>query len=161
MRHIIWRLSATETGAQFCAISRARARAAGSNSVAGRTWRTSPPSSASLAGKIRPVIDHSRARLMPTTRGKNQLEQASGVIPRRLNTKPIRACSLARRMSIGSSIVAPMPTAGPLMAAITGFRQLKMRKVTRPPPSRTDSSLQSIASPATPRPSSGRSLRAA
>ena len=34
-------------------------------------------------------------------------------------------------------MVTPMPTAGPFIAAITGFRHLKMRSVTRPPPSRT------------------------
>ena len=62
---------------------------------------------------------------MPTTRGRNQLEQASGMIPRRANTKPMRASSEARRTSIGSVIVAPTPTAGPLMAAITGLVQLK------------------------------------
>ena len=42
-------------------------------------------------------------------------------------------------MSIGSSMVAPMPTAGPLTAAITGLRQEKIRSVTRPPPSRAAS----------------------
>ena len=60
---------------------------------------------------------------MPTMRGKNQLEQASGVIPILLNTKPMRACSEARRISIAQVMVAPMPTAAPLMAAITGFLQ--------------------------------------
>ena len=60
-------------------------------------------------------------RLMPTTRGRNQLEAASGTMPRRANTKPMRASSAARRMSIGSVIVAPTPTAGPLIAAITGL----------------------------------------
>ena len=33
-------------------------------------------------------------------------------------------------------MVTPMPTAGPLIAAITGLRHWKMRSVTRPPPSR-------------------------
>ena len=76
------------------------------------------------------------ARLMPTTRGRNQLEHASGTIPRRANTKPIRASVDASRTSIGSVIVTPTPTAGPLMAAITGLVLSKMRSVTRPPPSR-------------------------
>ena len=67
------------------------------------------------------MATHSIAWLMPTTRGRNQLEQASGMIPRRANTKPMRACSEARRTSIGRVIVAPTPTAGPLMAAITGL----------------------------------------
>jgi hypothetical protein len=42
-------------------------------------------------------------------------------MPRRANTKPMRAPSAARRMSIGRVIVTPTPTAGPLMAAMTGF----------------------------------------
>ena len=73
---------------------------------------------------------------MPTTRGRNQLEQASGTIPRRAKTKPIFASSAASRTSIASVIVAPTPTAGPLIAPITGFLQLKMRSVNWPPPSR-------------------------
>ena len=44
-------------------------------------------------------------------------------------------------MSIASCMVTPMPTAGPFTAAITGFRHLKMRSVTWPPPSRTLGSL--------------------
>ncbi len=40
-------------------------------------------------------------------------------------------------MSIGSCMVTPTPTAGPLQALITGFRHSKMRNVNRPPPSRT------------------------
>jgi hypothetical protein len=47
--------------------------------------------------------------------------QASGTTPRRLNTKPIRAAAEAMRTSMGRVMVAPKPTAGPLMAAITGF----------------------------------------
>ena len=73
---------------------------------------------------------------MPTMRGKNQLDAASGTIPRWENTNPKRALSLAMRMSIASCMVTPMPTAGPFTAAITGFRHLKMRSVTCPPPSR-------------------------
>ena len=69
---------------------------------------------------------HSIARLMPTTRGRNQLEQASGTMPRRANTKPMRASSAARRTSIGSVIVAPTPTAGPLIAPITGLVEAKI-----------------------------------
>ena len=58
---------------------------------------------------------------MPTTRGRNQLLQASGTIPRRAKTKPNLAFSLAIRTSMGSVMVTPTPTAGPLIAAITGF----------------------------------------
>ena len=54
-------------------------------------------------------------------RGRNQLLHASGTIPRLANTKPMRAAEDAMRMSIGSVMVAPKPTAAPLMAAMTGF----------------------------------------
>ena len=76
------------------------------------------------------------ALLMPTTRGRNQLDAASGTMPRRANTNPMRAVSDARRMSIGRVMVTPTPTAGPLMAAITGFSDRKMRSEMRPPSSR-------------------------
>ena len=74
-------------------------------------------------------------------RGRNQLDAASGTMPRWENTKPNRAFSEAMRMSIASCMVTPMPTAAPLMAPMTGFRHLKMRSVTWPPPSRTLGSL--------------------
>ena len=67
---------------------------------------------------------------MPTILGRNQLDAASGTMPRWENTKPKRATSLAMRMSIASCMVTPMPTAAPFTAAITGLRHLKMRKVT-------------------------------
>ena len=76
---------------------------------------------------------------MPTRRGRNQLEQASGTIPRRANTKPMRASSAASRMSMARVIVMPTPTAGPLMAAMIGFFRSKMRRVSIPPPSRRSS----------------------
>ena len=92
-----------------------------------RGWmlRTSPPASASSAEKTRPVATHSIAWPMPTIRGRNQLEQASGTMPRRVNTNPRRASSAASRMSIGRVIVTPTPTAGPLIAAISGFLRLE------------------------------------
>ena len=83
---------------------------------------------------------------MPTMRGRNQPDAASGTMPRRAKTKPKRAVSDARRMSIGSVIVAPMPTAGPLIAPMIGFRQRNMRSVTSPPPSRCAPSLPVIPS---------------
>ena len=49
-------------------------------------------------------LGHSSAREIPTTRGKNQLEQASGTTPRLEKTKPKRACSEASRMSMGRVI---------------------------------------------------------
>jgi hypothetical protein len=44
-------------------------------------------------------------------------------MPRRANTKPIFAPSAASRMSMGNVIVMPTPTAGPLMAAMTGLAE--------------------------------------
>ena len=60
-------------------------------------------------------------------------------MPRFANTKPMRAALEAMRISIGKVIVMPTPTAGPLIAAITGFFDSKMRKATCPPPSRCSS----------------------
>ena len=51
---------------------------------------------------------------------------ASGTTPRRANTKPIRAAVEAMRISIGRVMVMPNPTAGPLMAAITGLCESKI-----------------------------------
>ena len=59
---------------------------------------------------------------MPTRRGRYHDDAASGVMPRRANTKPKRAAVEAMRMSIGSCIVAPMPTAAPLIAPMIGLR---------------------------------------
>ena len=73
---------------------------------------------------------------MPTTRGRNQLDAASGTMPRRANTNPNRAAVLASRMSIGNVIVTPTPTAAPLIAPITGFFESKIRSASMPPPSR-------------------------
>jgi UDPglucose 6-dehydrogenase len=58
-------------------------------------------------------------------------------LPRLKAAMPNRAASDAMRISIASCMVTPMPTAGPFTAAITGFRHLKIRSVTWPPPSRT------------------------
>jgi hypothetical protein len=72
---------------------------------------------------------------MPTRRGRNQLDAASGTSSRRANTSPKRADDEASRMSIGSVMVTPTPTAGPLTAAITGLSISAKRNETRPPPS--------------------------
>ena len=76
---------------------------------------------------------------MPTIRGRNQVDAASGTMPSRPKTKPIRAFVEASRRSMPSVIVAPMPTAGPLIAAITGLGSAWIASVTRPPVSRTPS----------------------
>ena len=49
---------------------------------------------------------------MPTMRGRNQVDAASGTMPRRPKTKPIRAFVEASRRSIASVMVAPMPDSG-------------------------------------------------
>ena len=77
---------------------------------------------------------------IPTMRERNQEEVASGVMPMRPKTRPILPFVETRRASIGRVIVAPMPTAAPLMAAMTGFRQAWMARATRPPVSRTRAS---------------------
>ena len=85
---------------------------------------------------MRPENVHSNAWLMPTTRGRNQLEAASGTIPRLANTKPNRAAVLASLMSIGNVMVTPTPTAAPLIAPMTGLVDSKIRSASMPPPSR-------------------------
>ena len=116
----------------------ASARAAGSRSSSGSTTRlTSRPASASSAENTRPVKTHSAAWLMPTSRG--QEPRAARLRARRRGGRT-RSRSAPRSTRCGcpsgSVMVTPKPTAGPLMAAITGFFRSKMRSVTRPPPSR-------------------------
>src|SRR2546422_3290288 len=82
---------------------------------------------------------------MPTRRGRNHVLHASGTTPRRANTNPMRAAVDAMRTSMGSVSVMPKPTAGPLIAAMTGFLRSKMRSVTRPPPSRCSSAVERSA----------------
>ena len=60
-------------------------------------------------------------------------------MPSRPKTKPMRALVEASRMSMASVIVAPMPTAAPLIAAITGLGSAWIASVTWPPVSRTPS----------------------
>jgi len=56
-------------------------------------------------------------------------------MPRAANTNPALAVSAMMRMSIGSVIDSPRPTAGPLMAAMTGLSERKIRSVSFAPPS--------------------------
>ena len=62
---------------------------------------------------------------MPTTRGRNQLEHASGTMPRRAKTKPIFAPSAARRTSIGSVIVDADADRGPVDRGDHRLRRLE------------------------------------
>ena len=89
---------------------------------------------------------------MPTIRGRNQLDAASGTSPRRAKTKPNFAVSAAILMSAGSVMVAPTPTAGPLTATITGLREAAMRSETIPPPSRRTPAIVPPACGSSPRP---------
>jgi len=78
------------------------------------------------------VYTHSSACDIPTMRAQEPartgFRRDTPILP---NTKPIRAFSDASRTSIASVIVAPMPTAAPLIAPITGFLQAKILSVTR------------------------------
>ena len=134
--HSSCRAAPTAAPLVFATISRASAYAVGSRSASGTTRETSRPRSASAASNTRPVATHSIAWLMPTTRGRNHDDAASGTIPTRAKTKPNRADSAAIRMSIGSVSVAPMPTAGPFTAAITGLRSAANGRLATPPASR-------------------------
>jgi len=81
--HSIRRVAATETAEVLSTMSRARPSAVAASSSSSTTAETRPPASASSAPKSRPLSAQSIAREMPTTRGRNQLEAASGAMPRR------------------------------------------------------------------------------
>src|SRR6202043_4017084 len=116
--HMSRRIAATDTAEVFATISWASSYAAGSSSPGSYTRETSRPDSASSARKTLPVAAHSIACEIPTILGRNHDEAASVTIPRRANTNPNFAVSAHRRTSIGSVIVTPTPTAGPLIAPI-------------------------------------------
>ena len=78
----------------------------------------------------------STAVAIPTMRGRNHVAHDSGTMPRRVNGRAKRLPSAPMRMSIGRTMVMPMPTAVPLMAAITGLRDPKIRSASSPPTSR-------------------------
>jgi hypothetical protein len=84
---------------------------------------------------------------MPTTRGRNHEDAASGTMPTRANTNPKRADSAAIRMSIGNVRVAPMPTAGPFTAAMTGLRSAANGRLATPPASRGNPPISWLSSP--------------
>ena len=90
MRHIIMRVIATDTGAELVAISSARRRATSSSSSAGCSDRTRPAGQRlgrrEHPGRVAPL----ERVWMPTMRGRNQLEAASGTMPRAANTNPNR-----------------------------------------------------------------------
>src|SRR5690606_26996724 len=104
---IIWRDNVMDTAEVFSAISRAISMALASTWSSATTWFAKPADSASSAPTSRPVITHSMALPGETTRGRYQVDAASGTNARRLNTNPYRVDSPTIRTSIGSVIVAP------------------------------------------------------
>ena len=101
------------------------------------TDRTRPRSRASWASKTRPVIVHSSAVLMPDDPGQEPRRARLGhdAPPGEHEPEPGRVARPGGCPSAASSW-RPTPTAGPLIAAITGLVHWKMRRVSRPPSSR-------------------------
>ena len=113
--------------------SSAMSFARASKSAGSVTSLTRPPRSASSASKTRPERHQRSACARPTSFGRNQALPASGTRPRRAKMKPSFAPFATMRTSIGSVMVRPTPTAGPLIAAIDGLRQEKIAP-TKPRP---------------------------
>mmetsp|Transcript_101547 Transcript_101547/g.287733 ORF Transcript_101547/g.287733 Transcript_101547/m.287733 type:complete len:320 (+) Transcript_101547:98-1057(+) len=134
-RWMRWRFSMVLMG-ETSSRERASSIASGITRSRGTTRVKSPQCSSSFTVKTRPVSTKSFAFVSPTRRGRKKEEQPSMVSPRLPNTKPILASSAAMRKSIGVVRVAPMPTAGPLMAAMHGFSDRAMARLAWPPPSR-------------------------
>ena len=111
-----------------CRATRSRAYSvAAVDDVVGDALHEARRSARHRRGTVRPDISQSSAVGMPTSRGRNHDEHASGTMPRRVNTNPNVALGAAKRASIGSVIDAPTPIAGPFTAAITGLVHSKMR----------------------------------
>ena len=99
-----------------------------SSSEGSQTWRTTEVSVlADIRSSAKAESTHSV--LAPECA---RMKRASSALSMKLigtSTAPSRATA--------SVMVAPMPAAAPLMAAITGFLQARMARATRPPVSRT------------------------
>src|SRR6185503_14810631 len=104
--------------------------AAERTSEAGRARLASPIAAASSPVIVRPVRNSSAVRAKPMMRGTVQCECASGSTPRRTCAKASFASFATSRMSHCMASVSPMPTAWPLIAAITGFRTFHAGKLT-------------------------------
>src|SRR5271163_1320146 len=76
---------------------------------------------ASAASINRAEKSRSSAFAWPTSRGNIQAIPYSAISPRRANAVLNRAASDAKRKSQYKAITSPNPTAGPLIAAITGL----------------------------------------
>ena len=94
IRHSIWRVIATDTADVVDGDLRGDL-VGGRQQVVGRVDRAHEAAGRAprAASNTRPVKVHSSAVLMPTTRGRNHDEQASGTRPRRANTNPNLAVS--------------------------------------------------------------------
>lgn len=90
--------------------SNARARVA---SGLGRSSEKSVPKRGLSAVYTAPVVVRCSALECPIKRGRKKEEQASMMMPRLANTKPILALEYATRMHAGRHIVIPTPTADP------------------------------------------------
>ncbi len=62
--------------------------------------------------------------------GTNSVDPPSGISPMFTNARPKYAASEASTMSQHSASEQPMPTAGPLTAATTGFGSLRRPTIT-------------------------------
>ena len=114
--------------ALFAAIARASSIARGSKRSSSTVSDTSPMRSASAASTMRPVNMMSNARDRPTQRGSNQLTPISQPDrPTRTKAALKSADRAAMRISAASASPRPAPLAGPLTAAITGWRNARKR----------------------------------
>ena len=82
---------------------------------------TSPMRSASSASMRRALQRRSKARLVPTRRGRNQLVPCSAIRPRFEKAVVNDASGAANRRSQSMARTKPPPALTPLTAAITGF----------------------------------------
>ena len=85
---------------------------------------------------IWPFKIHSFALAKPTSLGRNQLAAPSKTMPRRAKGKANFDFLEAMRKSIASVMVAPIPTAAPLIAAIIGVSHSNIARFKIPPASR-------------------------
>ena len=148
-------LLAVLVGEQFTAISRANSKARGKTSSGSQISEKNPACCNSSAGMKLAFKIHSLALANPTKRGRNQLAAPSKTMPRRAKGKAYFALLDPIRISIGQSIVAPIPTAAPLTAAIIGVSHSKTARFKMPPASRIIPSCVTgtLSTPELPKPS--------
>ena len=103
------------------AISSAFAKAVSKSSAGAVTAVTRPMRSASSAATMRPVRHISVALPTPTSSASRRVDPSSGISPILMKRMLIFASAEAIRTSNGRTIVRPIPTAKPLIAATVGF----------------------------------------